>query len=158
MRFDRVDLEILAQLQADAGITNALLAERVGISPPSALERVRKLEGAGVIKGYVARVEPEAVGKKVTALVHVSLREHGERRIEDFKAAVAAFDEVQAAWHTTGEEDFILKVIVTDLAAYERFVVHRLSAIPNIGRVRTSFSLAAFKDETRVPLDAAGKA
>lgn len=156
VRFDRVDLAILDQLQADSSITNALLAERVGISPPGALERVRKLEAAGVITGYSARVDPLAVGMRVTALVHVSLREHGEARLGDFKRAVGAFPEVQSLWHTTGEEDFILKVLVADLAAYERFVVHTLSAVPNIGRVRTSFCLSAVKDDARVPLDAVG--
>jgi DNA-binding Lrp family transcriptional regulator len=156
VRFDRVDLAILNQLQNDSAITNALLAERVGISPPGALERVRKLEAAGVITGYAARVDPASVGKRVAALVHVSLREHGEARLDDFKRVVGAFPEVQSLWHTTGEEDFILKVLVTDLAAYEQFVVHKLSAVPNIGRVRTSFCLSAVKDDTRVPLDAVG--
>lgn len=151
-----MDRAILDQLQADSSITNALLAERVGISPPGALERVRKLEAAGVITGYSARVDPISVGKRVTAIVHVSLREHGEARLDEFKRVVGAFTEVQALWHTTGEEDFILRVLVTDLAHYEHFVVHKLSAAPNIGRVRTSFCLSVVKDDARVPLDAVG--
>lgn len=157
IRFDAVDLAILEQLQADSKITNATLAERAGISPPGALERVRKLEAAGVIRGYAARVDPAAVGKTITALVHITMREHGEGRLEELKEALRDFDEVQAAWHTTGEEDFILKVLVNDMDHYERFVVHRLSAVANIGRVRTSFCLSAVKDETRVPLDAVGR-
>ncbi len=154
VRFDDIDLAILDQLQADCKITNAMLAQRVGISPPSTLERVKKLEASGIVRGYVAMLDAALVDKSISAIVHVTLREHGEERLNEFKEAAASFDEVQNAWHTAGEEDFILKVLVTDMNEYERFVVHRLSAIPNIGRVRTSFCLSAFKDETRVPLDA----
>jgi len=156
VRFDAIDLLILGQLQSDSKITNATLAQRVGISPPSTLERVRKLENAGIIKGYVALIDPARVNKAITTLVHVTLREHGEARLTEFKNAVLGFEEVQSAWHTAGEEDFILKVLVTDMDHYEKFVVHRLSAIPNIGRVRSCFCLSAFKDETVVPLDGVG--
>lgn len=156
VRFDAIDLAILNQLQSDAKITNAMLSQRVGISPPSTLERVKKLENAGIIRGYVALIDPASVNKGISAIVHVTLREHGEARLETFKEAIAKFSEVQLAWHTAGEEDFILKVLVTDMEEYESFVVHRLSAVPNIGRVRTSFCLSAAKDETRVPLDGVG--
>lgn len=158
VKFDSIDLAILNQLQADSKITNAMLAQRVGISPPSTLERVKKLEQNGIIKGYVALVDSVRVDKSIAAIVHVTLREHGEDRLTAFKKAVQQFEEVQAAYHTAGEEDFILKVLVTDMEQYEQFVVQRLSAIPNIGRIRTSFCLCAVKEETRVPLDAVGHA
>ncbi len=158
VKFDDIDLAILAQLQTDSKITNATLAQRVGISPPSTLERVKKLEAAGIIRGYVALLDARHVGKTITAIVHVTLREHGEGRLNEFVEAVQHFDEVQAAWHTAGEDDFILKVLVNDMEHYERFVVHRLSATANIGRVRTSFCLRAAKDDTRIPLDAVGDA
>lgn len=156
VRFDAIDLAILDQLQRDSKITNAMLAQRIGISPPSTLERVKKLETEGIIRRYAAIVDPAAVGKSITALVHVTLKNHGEGELRKFKADVAKFDEVLAAWHTAGEEDFILKVIVTDMDHYERFVVHSLSAVPNMGRVRTSFCLSTVKEVTRVPLDAVG--
>jgi Lrp/AsnC family transcriptional regulator, leucine-responsive regulatory protein len=156
VKFDAIDLAILDQLQSDSKITNAMLAQKVGISPPSTLERVKKLENAGVIKGYRAIVDHKAVNKTICAFVHVTLRVHGAEHIKAFDDAVAAFDEIQGAWHTTGDEDFMLRVLVTDMDQYERFIVHRLSAIPNIGRVRTSFILSPVKDETRVPLDAIG--
>lgn len=154
VRFDAIDLKILEQLQADSKITNATLAQRVGISPPSTLERVKKLEAEGIIRGYVALLDPVTLDKSIAALVHVTLREHGEDKLNTFKAAIRNFDEVQAAWHTAGEEDFILKVLVTDMQQYEDFVVFRLSAVPNIGRIRTSFCLSTVKEDTRVPLDA----
>lgn len=156
VRFDAIDLAILNQLQGDCEITNATLAQRVGISPPSTLERVKKLETSGIIRRYVALLDPVMVDKNICALVHVTLREHGERRLLEFKEALCAFEEVQSCWHTAGEEDFILKVLVTDMAQYELFIVHKLSAVPNIGRIRTSFALSTIKDDTRVPLDAVG--
>lgn len=156
VRFDSIDLAILNQLQNDCEITNATLAQRVGISPPSTLERVKKLVSGGIIKRYVALIDHVMVDKSICALVHVTLREHGERRLQEFKDAVGRFEEVQEAWHTAGEEDFILKVLVTDMTQYETFIVHKLSMAPNIGRIRTSFALSTIKDETRVPLDAVG--
>lgn len=156
VKFDSIDVAILMQLQTDSKITNAALAQRVGISPPSTLERVKKLEAAGVIKGYVALLDPLAVGKGVTAMVMVTLREHGLEAIEAFKREIIGFPEVQAAWHTTGEEDFILRVIVSDMTEYEFFAVHKLSRVSNLGRVKTSFCLSAAKFDTRVPLDAVG--
>jgi len=157
VKFDEIDLAILDQLQSDSKITNANLAQMVGISPPSTLERVKKLEHAGIIRGYVALLAPRSLGKTITAIVHVTLREHGEGRLREFVDQVRNFDEVQAAWHTAGEEDFILKVLVNDMEHYERFVVHKLSATTNIGRVRTSFCLSAAKEQTQVPLDAVGE-
>ncbi len=156
VKFDTIDLAILEQLQTDSKITNAKLAQRVGISPPSTLERVKKLEASGVIKGYVALLDADALEKTVSAMVHVTLREHGAEALDNFKRDASGFGEVQALWHTAGEEDFILKVLVTDMQHYEQFVVHKLSAISNIGRVRTSFCLSEVKNETRVPLDAVG--
>lgn len=154
VKFDAIDLSILEQLQADSKITNATLAQRVGISPPSTLERVKKLEQQGIVRGYVALIDPVLVDKSICGLVHVTLREHGEDKLSTFKKAVREFEEVQSAWHTAGEEDFILKVLVTDMQQYEDFVVYRLSAVPNIGRIRTSFCLSTVKDDTNVPLDA----
>ena len=156
VKFDTIDLAILNELQANSKITNAMLAQKVGISPPSTLERVKKLESEGIISGYVALVAPASVGKGITAIVTVTLREHGEKRLTAFNDEISSFTEVQSAWHTAGEEDFILKVLVSDMSQYEEFVVHRLSAVPNIGRVRTSFCLSTVKDDTTVPLDAVG--
>jgi Lrp/AsnC family leucine-responsive transcriptional regulator len=154
VKFDDIDLSILQQLQTDSKITNATLAQRVGISPPSTLERVKKLEQQGIIKGYVALIDAAAVDKSICALVHITLREHGEAKLAIFKEAVREFEEVQSAWHTAGEEDFILKVVVTDMQQYEDFIVYRLSTVPNLGRIRTSFCLSTVKEETLVPLDA----
>lgn len=153
VKFDEIDLAILDQLQRDSKITNAMLAQQVGISPPSTLERVRKLENEGIIRGYVALLDASAVNKGIVSIVHVTLRHHGKAELEAFREEAKHFDEVQACWQTTGDEDFILKVVVTDMRQYEEFIVDRLSAIANIGRVRSNFCLGTIKDTTYVPLD-----
>lgn len=152
-RLDEIDLRILDALQKDSKITNAELSRRIGISPPSTLERVRKLEAHDVIKGYVAILCPEQVNKKTTVLVTIMLREHGREILQQIRRDLVKLDEVQACWHTAGEEDFVLKVVVTDMTQYEHFVTHRLSAIPGVGRIRSTFVLNAWKDQTQIPLD-----
>lgn len=151
-RLDDVDRAILGLLQANGKITNTDLADQVGLSPPSTLERVRKLERLGVIRGYVALLSPAALGVKTMAIVHVSLREHGRQPLNSVKVALSALADVQSCWHTAGEDDFILKVVVADMDAYEDFVTNRLSAIPGIGRIRTTFILNTCKEETSLPI------
>ena len=112
-RFDEIDRTILMLLQENCKITNAMLAERVGISPPSTLERVKKLERRGVITGYAALVDPASVGVPVAAIVHVSIREHSARNLQTAKMRLSSFSEVQACWYCAGDEDFILKVLTT---------------------------------------------
>lgn len=149
---DDIDRAILRTLQRDGRITNAKLAAAVRISPASSLQRVRKLRRAGVIRGFAALLDPAAIGRPITVLVSVSLREHGRHRLEEFAAAIRDLEEVQACWHIAGESDFILKVVAADIAGYERFVSGRLSVLDNIGRVRSSFCLRALKDETALPV------
>lgn len=153
VRFDEIDVAILEQLQRDSKITNAALSKLVGISPPSTLERVRKLEQSGVITRYNAVVDPASVGKPMSAIVSITLREHGEALLSAFARAVAELPQVQSVYHTAGEQDFILRVVVADMTEYEDFVVRRLSAIPNLGRLHTSFCLSVVKNESAVPLD-----
>ena len=155
VRLDEIDRAIVELLQSNGRMTNTELAKRVGVSPPSTLERVRKLEHRGVIRGYAALVSPQAVNKATTALVSVTLREHGRIPLQRVREQMAALDEVQACWHIAGEEDFLLKVVVTDMHAYQEFVTNKLSDIKAIGRIKTAFVLNTWKDQTLVPLDAA---
>ena len=151
-RIDDVDLRIMQQLQQSSKITNADLAKRIGISPPSTLERVRKLENCGIITGYVALLNPDAMHKSIQAIVNVSLSVHTSASLQKAKEVIKQFDEVQACWHTAGDEDFLLKVIVTDMAQYEHFISHKLSMVPNIGKIRTAFVLSTVKQTTAVPI------
>lgn len=153
LKLDEIDLKILRELQHSSKITNATLSERIGISPPSTLERVRKLEKHGVITGYVALLDNEALNKSIVALVHVSLTMHTRQTLAEAREALSALDEVLCCWYTAGDEDFVLQVMVSDMSEYETFVSERLSAVPNIGTIRTAFVLNTVKQSTRIPLN-----
>lgn len=153
IKFDAIDKAILKELQDNSKITNANLATKVGISPPSTLERVKKLEQLGVINGYVALLEAQHVNQSLLALVHVSIKEHSSEMLEEAKRLLNSFEEIQACWYCAGDEDFILKVRVEDMNHYERFVSKKLASVPGISKLRTGFVLSTIKDTPRMSLD-----
>ena len=149
---DETDRTILRLLQANGRMTNAALAEAVGLTATPMLQRIKKLEQRGVISGYAAIVNPRAVGRGTTAFVHVKQAEHKLATHKRFLKAIAEFPEVVECHHIAGEEDFLLKVVVRDIAEYELFLLHSLTKIPGIDRVKTTFVLSTSKDETAVPI------
>jgi Lrp/AsnC family leucine-responsive transcriptional regulator len=154
---DRTDLRILAELQRDGRLTNQDLAERVALSPSPCLRRVRRLEEAGVIRGYVALVEPGAVGLGVVAYVNVRLEKRAPARgaripYDEFRAAVRDWPEVVACHAMTGDVDYLLRVHVGALEDFSRFVQDRLLRHPGVIDVRTGFALETIKDTTALPL------
>lgn len=142
---DDIDREILVRLQADGRMTNAALAEEVGLTPTPMLQRVKKLEQAGVITGYRALVDPTKVGRPVLAFVAVTLKSHGLAVHKKLLDIVEGLEEVLECHHIAGDEDFLLKVAVTDIADLERFLLQRLSTSGVIGRVKTTFVLSSAK-------------
>jgi DNA-binding Lrp family transcriptional regulator len=151
-RLDDTDLEILAVLQRDARTSLAALAEAVGLTPTPLRARLERLEARGVIRGYHADVDAAQVGRAVTAFVHVTLKDHTLEPHRRFVKAVADMPEVLAAHHIAGEEDFLLEVAVESVAAFERFLLERLTTIAGIGRVKTTFVLSSAKRRAPVPL------
>lgn len=149
---DEVDIQLLALLQADGRITNAELAKRVGLSPPSVLQRVRALEKAGLIKGYTALIDADRLGLKITALTFINLALHQDQPIERFRKAVLLLPEVLECYHVSGDFDFVLKIVVRDMRAYELFVREKLAKIKGIGKIHTSFVLGTTKHTTQLPL------
>jgi len=149
---DEVDIAILTRLQTDGRITNADLAKSVGLSPPSVLQRVRALERAGFIKGYVALLDPEKLGLKVTALVLISLSLHQEQPIERFRRSIQEIPEILECYHVSGEADFVLKVVVKDMRAYEAFIREKISRIRGIRQIKTSLVFGTSKQTTQIPL------
>jgi Lrp/AsnC family transcriptional regulator, leucine-responsive regulatory protein len=149
---DEVDVQILSLLQADGRITNADLAKAVNLSPPSVLQRVRTLEKLGLIRGYFALLDYERLGLRITALAMISLSLHQEQPIERFRKAIQEIPEVLECYHVSGEFDFLLKIVVKDIRAYEQFLREKLSKIKGIGQIQTSFVLATPKYSTQVPL------
>jgi Lrp/AsnC family transcriptional regulator, leucine-responsive regulatory protein len=149
---DDIDLQLLGILQGDGRITNADLAKRVGLSPPSVLQRVRNLEKLGLVKGYHAILDAERLGLKITALVMINLSLHQEQPIERFRRSVNEIPEVLECYHVSGEFDFLLKVVVRDIRAYEVLVRERISRIKGIRQIKTSFVLGVPKHTTQIPL------
>src|SRR5579871_4085994 len=116
---DEVDIHILSLLQKDGRITNADLAKSVGLSPPSVLQRVRALEKAGLVRGYVALLDSERLGLRIMAWVQITLSLHQEQPIERFRRAIQDIPEIMECYHVSGDFDYLLKVLVKDMRSYE---------------------------------------
>ena len=150
--FDATDRKILTILQQDGRITNARLAHEVGLSPPAVLERVRRLEASGVIEKYVAILDRQQAGFGVQTIVMVCLSHHQISSLQNVKERLTMMDEVLECHQLTGEVDFLLKVAVKDMSAYTNFVNNKLSGIPGIQNVKTSFILETLKNDTALKL------
>lgn len=152
MQLDQTDIQILEILQDNGRITNVKLAEHVGISPPSMLERVRKLEASGVIYKYVTILDRRKIGYGLMAIISVSLSLHQVSSLEKVVEELAALREVQECYQLTGDVDFLLKVAVKDMDSYTDFVNYKLSGIPGIQNIKTSFVLNTIKSGTNFNL------
>lgn len=149
---DETDVKLLSILQSDGRITNADLAKRVGLSPPSVLQRVRALERAGLIRGYVGLLDADRLGLKTTVWAMISLAMHQDQPIERFRRSIMEIDEVVECYHVSGEFDFLLKILVKDIKGYELLIREKLSKIRGIHQIRSSFVLGTNKHTTKLPL------
>ena len=152
-KLDHIDKEILNILQENGRITNTELASRVGMSPPPMLERVKKLEKRGIITKYVALIDPDTIDKGTMALVSVSLDRHRIKSIDQFTHAIEKLPEVMECYHITGEDDYLLKVAVKDIHEYENFILKKLTKLPALSKIKTSFILSTVKYETKFPVE-----
>jgi Lrp/AsnC family leucine-responsive transcriptional regulator len=152
-QLDEFDRRILAELQADGRLTNAELADRIGLSPTPCLRRVKALEKQGVIRGYRAELEPTKIGLGLKVMVGVSIAVHREEQTQAIQAAFRALPEVVSCSLVSGETDYLLEVVVEDLQAYERFLVGKLLKFDEIKDVRSSFVLRAVKHAAPLTLD-----
>lgn len=149
---DEIDIRILNELQADARLSNVELARRVHLSPSPCLARVRALERSGVIQRYVCLLNPLAMGLGVSVFIQVSLRTQGRAALRSFESAVRERPEVMECYVMTGDTDFLLRVVVPDLAALEKFLLDDLAGSAGISRLTSSFALKQVKYETALPL------
>lgn len=152
MELDRIDCRILDWLQRQGRITNAELAEQVNLSPSACLRRVQRLEAAGVISGYAAQVDAQAVGLGLQAFVRVLLKQHDAATIERFVDLVTGWDEVVACHALTGEMDYLLHVYVADLEHFSRFLLDQLLTTAGVSDVNSSFVLRTVKRSPALPL------
>ncbi|MBM3479065.1 MAG: Lrp/AsnC family transcriptional regulator [Alphaproteobacteria bacterium] len=149
---DEIDRRILVELQRDGRLTNHDLAGRIGVSASPCWRRVRALEEAGVIKGYAALVNPAALGLNVSVFTQVSLERQEKKALQVFEAAVGEWPEIMECYLMTGDADYLLRVVVPDLAAYERFLMARLTRIRGIASIKSSFALRSVKYRTDLPI------
>ncbi len=150
---DEVDARILDQLQRDAKLTNVELAARVHLSPSPCLARVRRLERSGLISRYVTLLDPHRVGLPVSVFIQVRLEKQVERALEVFEAAMREHPEVMECYLMTGDADYLIRVVVPDVSALERFIVDSLARIPGVANIRSSFALKQVKYQTALPID-----
>lgn len=150
-QLDRLDRSILHQLQIDASLTNAELSERVGLSANACWRRVKRLQDEGIIQATVALLDRGALNLPVTVFVSIKTTEHNERWLRQFAAGVAAVPEVMEFYRMSGDIDYLLKVVVGDIADYDR-VYKKLIALVPLSDVSSSFAMECIKSTTALPL------
>ena len=146
---DAIDWKILRELQQEGRITNVELSSRVGISAPPCLRRVKRLEEAGIIRGYRALLNAPALGLDVVAFC---LHHQSEAELKAFADRTRNWPIVRAAWMVSGESDFLLHCVASDLATFQSFVIEELTSAPNVDTVRTALTIRQVKDEGPVAI------
>ncbi|MBA6413827.1 Lrp/AsnC family transcriptional regulator [Parahaliea sp. F7430] len=154
MKFDRIDRHILELMQRDARISNLELAEQVGLSPTPCSRRVKRLEQSGLIQGHVTLLNQSRLGLKLTAYIGISMDRHTPDRFDAFEQEVCSYPEVMECSVVTGQSaDYLLKAVVADMEYYERFLLGKLTRIPGVTGVHSSFELRRVMQRTALPLD-----
>lgn len=153
IKLDSIDQNILTALQENARLSNVDLARKVGLSPSPCLRRVRALEESGVIRRYATLVDQAAVGLPMSVFVSVSLERQIETGLETFEATIKDRSEVMECYLMTGTSDYLLRIVVADLAAYEIFLKDHLTRIQGVRSIESSFALKQVAYRTALPLD-----
>lgn len=151
-KFDDIDMQILRELQQNGRMTNVELADRVGLTAPPCLRRVRSLEEAGIIRGYHADLDANALGYSITVFAMVSLKSQAEADLRSFEDHIATLPEVRECYMLNGEIDFILKVVARDLQSFQQFLTSQLTAAPNVSSVKTSLTIRTSKQLPGIPM------
>jgi DNA-binding Lrp family transcriptional regulator len=154
MKLDRIDRTILAELQRDGRLTNRELAEKVHLSESACLRRVRSLEEAGVIDRYAALVSQTKVGLPGNVFVSITLNRQEQADLAAFEEAVRRVPEVMECYLMTGQQDYLLRVVVTDPADFERLHSQHLTRLPGVARVQSSFALRTVRKSAELPVRA----
>ena len=152
MKLDRYDKAILAALQGDWRISNVQLAAAVNLSESACLRRVRALEEAGLIERYVALLNQKAIGLTGTIFVHIALRREEQSELAAFEEAVRGIPEIMECYLMTGEFDYLLRVVVSDMADFERLHNEALTRLPGVARVNSSVAIRTVTKSTELPL------
>tara|TARA_R110001583_G_scaffold91266_2_gene233328 strand:- start:135 stop:593 length:459 start_codon:yes stop_codon:yes gene_type:complete len=152
MKFDSTDRQLLAYLQQDCKQTNKELSNKLNLSITAVYERIKKLEKEGVIDKYVALVNKEKIDKSFVAFCHIKLIQHTQEYVIKFEKEVATINEVLECYHISGDYDYLLKVIVKDMAAFREFMVNKLTNINHIGSTHSMFVISEVKQTTAITI------
>lgn len=152
LTLDAIDLKIIRALQSSGRSTANELAAIVGLSPSPCARRVRLLEQAGVIKGYAAVIDQSKVGLPISAFASIKLVRQHEEDLDRFSDAVAMWPEVVDCYLMTGQRDYLMRIVVRDLEAYERFLKEKLTRLEGVASIETSFALGQVKRSEHLPL------
>jgi len=145
---DAIDKKILRLLQKDARLNTKEIADKIGLSVTPTYERLKKIEKTKVIKGYVALLDPQIIGKTCTAFCTVTLRLHSAPLLKQFEQALRSFPEVMECYHVAGAYDYLIKIVVDNMNDYKELLVNKLAAMENIANVQSSFIMTEIKHET----------
>ncbi|MFU8877352.1 MAG: Lrp/AsnC family transcriptional regulator [Wenzhouxiangellaceae bacterium] len=148
---DKIDRKILRELQLDGRLSNQELAQRVNLSPSPCLRRVRMLEELGILKGYTAIVDQQAVGLPITVFIRITLERHDTDTVAEFERRIRDIDEIMDCFLMTGQRDYLMRVVASGLEGYERFVREVIHTIPGIGSIDTSFAYGVVKHAMALP-------
>lgn len=151
-RLDKVDIAILERLQRDGRLSNVKLAEQLSLSEASCWRKQKRLEECGVIEGYQAILNRRKLGLGVMAFVQISCSDHSEEATEKFEKIIASAPQVLSCHNTTGEADFLLQIVASDLDSYSRFVEKVLRKLPGVLSIRSNLSLREMKTTHRFPV------
>lgn len=152
-KIDTIDRKILALLQQDAHMTMEKLSEAVGLSPSPCARRVRNLEASGVIKRYVAVVDQDKAGLPVSVFASIRLERQREDELDRFAKAIARWPEIVECYLMTGQRDYLLRIVVKDLPAYEAFLKRTLTRLDGVASIESSFALSQVKHAQALPLE-----
>ena len=150
---DRFVRRMLAELQRDGRLSVQELASRIGLSSTPCWRRLKEIEKAGLIRRHTVLLDREAIGLKACLLAHVTLARHAGATVDEFERAVLAHPEVIECYSTTGDADYILKIVVPDMKAYDQFLHRQVFSIPGVANVRTAVVLREVKYDTVLPID-----
>jgi Lrp/AsnC family leucine-responsive transcriptional regulator len=154
VHIDHIDRHILELLQRDGSLTNQQIADQVGLSASPCSRRVRALEDAGIILRRVTLLERRKLGLNLTVILQIAMDRHTPERFAEFEAEVAACSEVQECYLITGQSaDYVLKIVVPDMDTYQAFLLNKITRIPGVSGVHSSFVLRRVIDNTQLPLE-----
>jgi len=152
IKLDQVDRQILHILQRDAKATIKDIGLRLNLSSTPIFERIKKMNTAGLIVKHVTLINPDLVERSLCVFVHISIIDHSKQAIDAFVDQINEFDEVLECHHVSGKSDFLMKMRHKDISTYNDFVLEKISIVPNIANIETSFSLSVRKYTTALPL------